>query len=198
MVSQHSPIDQISQFIGRLPGLGPRSAKRITLALLQRREQLIEPFVLLLQKLQREVVTCTTCGNFDSQNPCAICANANRKRQLCVVETVADLWAIEKAQVYFGHYHVLGGMLSALQGVMPEDLPLDALWKRVAAGGYDEVILGLNPSVEGQTTAFYIAERLKQYAVPVSRLTIGVPIGGTLEYLDEGTLTVALQNRQAA
>ena len=198
MSSAQSPIDQISQFIARLPGLGPRSAKRITLALLQKRDQLIDPFVFLLEKLQREVVTCTSCGNFDSQNPCAICANSNRKRQLCVVETVADLWALEKAQVYFGHYHVLGGMLSALQGVMPEDLPLNTLWQRVANGEYDEVILGLNPSVEGQTTAFYIAERLKEYQVQVSRLTIGVPIGGTLEFLDEGTLTVALQNRQAA
>ncbi len=197
-MSAQSPIDQISQFIARLPGLGPRSAKRITLALLQKREQLIDPFVFLLEKLQREVVTCNSCGNFDSQNPCAICANSNRKRQLCVVETVADLWALEKAQTYFGHYHVLGGMLSALQGVMPEDLPLNALWQRVANGEYDEVILALNPSVEGQTTAFYIAERLKEYSVHVSRLTIGVPIGGTLEFLDEGTLTVALQNRQAA
>jgi recombination protein RecR len=190
-------IDALTQALARLPGLGPRSARRAVLHLLQRREAALLPLLRALEQVHERMVHCQVCGNVDTQDPCAICADPRRDaRALCVVEDVADLWALEKSRLFPGRFHVLGGRLSALDGVRPEDLAIAPLVARVAAGGIDEVVLAMNATLEGQTTAHYIAERLEPYPVRLTQLASGVPVGGELDYLDEGTLAQALRARR--
>jgi recombination protein RecR len=195
MASQE--IEALTGALARLPGLGPRSARRAVLWLVKRRESALVQLVEALRGVAASLVECATCGNVDTQNPCAICADPRRDpRQLCVVEDVADLWALDRARLFTGRYHVLGGRLSALDGVRPEDLAIGALIERVAAGGIDEVVLATNATLEGQTTAHYIAERLESYPVRLTQLAHGLPVGGELDYLDEGTLAQALRARR--
>jgi len=190
-------IDALTQALARLPGLGPRSARRAVLHLLKRRETALVPLVRALQGVAERLATCSTCGNVDTADPCAICTDPRRDPSLlCVVEEVADLWALDRARLFPGRYHVLGGRLSALDGVRPEDLAIDALVARVRAGGIDEVVLATNATLEGQTTAHYVAERLETLPVRLSQLAHGLPVGGELDYLDEGTLAQALRARR--
>ena len=190
-------LDRLIQLLAKLPGLGPRSARRAALFLLKRRESLMEPLAAAMAETARRIRPCGVCGNLDTADPCAICRDGKRDAGLvCVVEDVADLWAIERTGAYGGRYHVLGGTLSALEGVGPEDLHIGALLRRCAEGGVREVILAMNATVEGQTTAHYIMDRLDGSAVKLTRLAHGVPVGGELDYLDEGTLSAALAARQ--
>ena len=192
-----SDLDRLVQLLARLPGLGPRSARRAALFLLKRRESLMEPLAAAMAAAAERIRACPICGNLDTADPCAICRDGRRDAGLvCVVGDVGDLWAIERSGAYAGRYHVLGGMLSALAGVGPEDLHIDELAKRAASGEIREVILAMNATVEGQTTAHYIVDRLAGSAVQISRLAHGVPVGGELDYLDEGTLSAALASRQ--
>ncbi len=190
-------IERLVRLLARLPGLGPRSAQKAVLAMLKRPELLMEPLAEALAVCARSVRRCSICRNLDSRDPCALCSDPERNaQQLCVVEEVEDLWAMERAGSYRGLYHVLGGTLSALDDVGPEDLGIAELVSRVRARGVCEVILALGATVEGQTTAHYLAERLKSTGVKITRLAHGVPIGGELNYLDEGTLDAALRARQ--
>ncbi len=190
-------IDALTQALARLPGLGPRSARRAVLHLLQRRDTALAPLLRALESVNANMVHCAICGNVDTVNPCAVCSDPRRDaRALCVVEDVADLWALDKSRLFPGRFHVLGGRLSALDGVRPEDLSIASLITRVAAGGIDEVVLAMNATLEGQTTAHYIAERLESYPVRLTQLAHGVPVGGELDYLDEGTLAQALRARR--
>lgn len=190
-------IDQLIQLLAKLPGLGPRSARRAALHLLKRREALMEPLARVMADTSREVRTCSTCGNLDTADPCAICTDAKRDPSvICVVEDVADLWALERTALFRGRYHVLGGTLSALDGVGPDELNIPKLADRAALDQVSEVILATSATVEGQTTAHYIAERLADCEVAVSGLAHGVPVGGELDYLDDGTLSAALKARR--
>jgi recombination protein RecR len=190
-------IETLTQALARLPGLGPRSARRAVLHLLKKRETALTPLLRALETVNERLSTCSTCGNVDTSDPCAICADPRRdQRSLCVVEEVADLWALERSRLFPGRFHVLGGRLSALEGVRPEDLSVDRLVARIAAGGIDEVVLATNATLEGQTTAHYIAERLEGFPVRLTRLAHGLPVGGELDYLDEGTLAQALRARR--
>lgn len=194
----HSPeIDRLIQYLGRLPGLGPRSARRAALHLLKRRDSLLAPLADALADAAGAVRTCSQCGNLDTRDPCWVCADPGRDASvLCVVEEVGDLWALERTGSFKGRYHVLGGTLSALEGVGPEDLNIAGLLNRARRPEVTEVILGLNATVEGQTTAHYVTDRLAECDVTVSRLAHGVPVGGELGYLDDGTLTAALKARR--
>jgi recombination protein RecR len=200
MASQE--IETLTAALSRLPGLGPRSARRAVLWLIKRRETALVQLVDALGAVREALVECQTCGNVDTTNPCAICADPRRDaRSLCVVEEVADLWALDRARLFTGKYHVLGGRLSALDGVRPEDLAIDGLLARVGADreqgeGIDEVVLAMNATLEGQTTAHYIAERLEAFPVRVTQLAHGLPVGGELDYLDEGTLAQAIRARR--
>ena len=195
MASQE--IEALAGALARLPGLGPRSARRAVLWLVKRRETALVQLLETLSAVRDTLVECRVCGNVDTRDPCGICADPRRDaRQLCVVEDVADLWALDRARLFTGRYHVLGGRLSALDGVRPEDLNIGGLLERVAAGGIDEVVLATNATLEGQTTAHYVAERLEDYPVRVTQLAHGVPVGGELDYLDEGTLAQALRARR--
>ena len=195
MASQE--IEKLASALARLPGLGPRSARRAVLWLVKRRESALPVLLEALDTLREGLSECPICGNVDTQNPCGICADPRRDaRLLCVVEDVADLWALDRARLFTGHYHVLGGRLSALDGVRPEDLSIGALLGRVQAGGIDEVVLAMNATLEGQTTAHYIAERLEGMPVRITQLAHGLPVGGELDYLDEGTLAQALRARR--
>jgi recombination protein RecR len=190
-----SELDTLIQLLARLPGLGPRSARRAALHLLKRRESLLEPLAAAMARAAEAICPCPVCGNLDTTLPCAICRDPARDGQtICVVEDLADLWAIERSGGFRGRYHVLGGTLSALDGVGPEDLTIDRLVARVEPG--QELILALNATVEGQTTAHYLADRLAESGVRLSRLAQGVPIGGELDYLDDGTLRAALTARR--
>lgn len=194
-----SPLDQLTQLLGKLPGLGPRSARRVVLFLLKRREALMYPLMDAMRDVSSSVQACPICGNWDVTEPCSICRDATRDAAtICVVEDVADLWALERSRAFRGRYHVLGGTLSALEGVRPADLKIDALLARVHDTMVSEVILALSATVEGQTTAHYVAERLHGAGVSLSRLAHGLPVGGELDYLDDGTLTAALQARRKA
>jgi recombination protein RecR len=191
-------IDQLIRSLARLPGLGPRSARRAALFLLKRRESALEPLAAALAEAAAAIRTCTTCGNLDVRDPCRVCADPRRDSSLlCVVEDVADLWALERTTAFRGRYQVLGGTLSALDGVGPDDLNIPALVARAGNGQVREVILATNATVEGQTTAHYIADRLAGTGVAVSGLALGVPMGGELDYLDDGTLAAALHSRRA-
>jgi recombination protein RecR len=191
-------IERLIQLLGRLPGLGPRSARRVALHLLKKRETLMQPLGTALADAARAIRACSACGNLDTIDPCSICADTSRDHGLiCVVEDVGDLWAMERGKIFRGRYHVLGGSLSALDGIGPDELNIAGLVKRVAAGGIREVILATNATVDGQTTAHYLAERLGALDVPLTRLAHGVPVGGELDWLDDGTLATALKARRA-
>ena len=190
-------VDKVTRMLARLPGLGPRSARRVVQHLLARRESLLLPLVEDLRHLAHSLVVCSVCGNWDESSPCNLCLDAKRDRSLlCVVEQIADLWALERSACYRGQYHVLGGVLSALNGVGPDDLRLAKLEQRVKEFEIREVILATNLTLEGQTTAHYIAARLARLGVKASRLARGVPVGGELDYMDEGTLSTAIEARQ--
>ncbi len=192
-------IERLIQLLARLPGLGPRSARRAALALLERREQLLVPLAAALQQTAERVVSCGRCGNLDSQDPCSLCVDPVRDDSLiCVVEEVADLWALERSGAFKGRYHVLGGTLSALDGRGPEELRVASLVERASDTKVVEVIFALGATVDGQTTAHYLAERLAGCNVRLSRLAHGVPVGGQLDYLDDGTLTAAMRARSPA
>ena len=192
-------IERLIQLLARLPGLGPRSARRAALHLMKRRESLMQPLAESLSQAAERLQVCATCGNLDSSDPCALCRDPARDRTLvCVVEEVGDLWAIERSGAFKGLYHVLGGTLSALDGRGPEDLRLGVLEARASKPEVGEVILALSATVDGQTTAHYIAELLADSGVTVTRLAHGVPVGGELDYLDDGTLTAALNARRPA
>ena len=195
MASQQ--IEALSQALARLPGLGPRSARRAVLHLMKRKESALEPLLAALQDVAARLSTCSVCGNLDTSDPCSICKDTRRDdRLLCVVEEVADLWALDRSRLFPGRYHVLGGRLSALEGVRPEDLGIDTLVARIAKGGIDEVVLAMNATLEGQTTAHYLAERLEKFPIRLTQLAHGLPVGGELDYLDEGTLAQALRARR--
>ncbi|USI74577.1 recombination mediator RecR [Sphingomonas morindae] len=192
-----SEIEALTQALARLPGLGPRSARRAVLHLLKRRESALTPLLRALETVNARLRECSQCGNVDTADPCAICTDPRRDtRALCVVEEVADLWALERTRLFPGRFHVLGGRLSALDGVRPEDLTIDRLVARVQGGGIDEIVLATNATLEGQTTAHYIAERLDGLPLRLTRLAHGLPVGGELDYLDEGTLAQALRARR--
>ena len=195
MASQE--IETLTAALAKLPGLGPRSARRAVLWLIKRREGALVQLLEALGAVREGLVECQTCGNVDTSDPCGICADPRRdQRSLCVVEDVADLWALDRSRLFAGRYHVLGGRLSALDGVRPEDLSIGALVERVSHGGIDEVVLAMNATLEGQTTAHYIAERLESYPIRLTQLAHGLPVGGELDYLDEGTLAQALRARR--
>lgn len=190
-------IERLIQLLSRLPGLGPRSARRAALHLLKKRESLMLPLGAALTEAAASVKRCSTCGNLDSVDPCSICADPRRDPSLiCVVEEVDDLWALERSAAYRGRYHVLGGTLSALDGIGPEQLDVAGLVTRAASPEVKEVILATGATVEGQTTAHYITDRLAGLDVAVTGLAHGVPVGGELDYLDDGTLTAALKARR--
>ena len=190
-------IERLIQLLAKLPGLGPRSARRAALHLIKNRERLLEPLSSAIAEARDKVTVCGECGNVDTVDPCTLCTDPRRDRTLmCVVEEVGDLWALERAGAWNGLYHVLGGTLSAIEGIRPEDLAIARLIERAGQNHTREVVLALNATVEGQTTAHYVTERLKNLGVPASRLAHGVPVGGELDYLDEGTLTQAIRARR--
>ena len=191
-----SELDTLIGLLAKLPGLGPRSARRAALHLIKRRESIMEPLAAALKDAATAIRPCLTCGNLDTSEPCAICRDPRRDAStICVVEDLSDLWALERTAAFRGRYHVLGGTLSALDGVGPEDLNIGKLIARLGPGM--ELILALNATVDGQTTAHYIADRAAVTGATVSRIAQGVPIGGELDYLDDGTLTAALKARRA-
>ena len=195
--SDGGALDRLIQILARLPGLGPRSARRVALQLLKKRETALLPLAAALEEAARTIHSCRVCGNFCEDEICPICADPKRDAtQICVVEGVEDLWALERAGAFKGRYHVLGGTLSALDGIGPDQLGIAGLLGRVRDGSVKEVILALGATVDGQTTAHYIADRLSGLAVTVTRLGHGVPVGGELDYLDEGTLTAAFKARR--
>ena len=195
MASQE--IETLSQALARLPGLGPRSARRAVLYLMKKRETALQPLLVSLQNVADKLSTCSVCGNVDTSDPCSICRDTKRdEKMLCVVEEVSDLWALDRSRLFPGRYHVLGGRLSALEGVGPDDLTIDRLVRRVSEGGIDEVVLAMNATLEGQTTAHYLAERFEGFPIQLSQLAHGLPVGGELDYLDEGTLAQALRARR--
>lgn len=190
-------LTHVISLISRLPGLGPRSGRRLVLYLLKKRQEILKPLLFALHEMDEKVKTCTQCFSIDTQSPCSLCSDERRDAtSLCVVADVADVWALERAQTYKGLYHVLGGLLSAIDGVMPHQLTLEPLIRRVKDGGINEVVLALNATVEGQTTLHYIADLLAPYNVKISTLAHGVPVGGELDYLDDGTLHTAFKARR--
>jgi recombination protein RecR len=195
MASQE--IEALSAALARLPGLGPRSARRAVLWLVKHRDSALPALLEALAGVSETLVECATCGNVDTSDPCGICADPRRDaRALCVVEDVSDVWALDRSRLFPGRYHVLGGRLSALDGVGPENLNIASLLARVQGGGVDEVVLAMNATLEGQTTAHYLAERLEAFPLRVTQLAHGLPVGGELDYLDEGTLAQALRARR--
>jgi len=192
-------IERLISLLSKLPGLGPRSARRAALALLKRRDQLLNPLADALAEAAARVKTCSVCGSLDTVDPCAVCSDANRDPTLiCVVEEVGALWAMERASAFRGRYHVLGGLLSALDGVGPDALRVNGLVSRASESGVREVILALPATVDGQTTAHYLADRLAQADVSVTMLARGVPVGGELDWLDDGTIAQAMRARRPA
>ena len=190
-------IERLIGLLAKLPGLGPRSARRAVLHLVKRRESLAQPLAKAMAETLDNVKTCSRCGNLDSQDPCALCRNPKRDGSvICVVEDVADLWALERSAAFRGHYHVLGGILSALDGIGPEDLNIPGLLARVNEDGVKEVILATSATVDGQTTAHFLADKLAGTKAEVTELAHGVPVGGELDYLDDGTLSAALRDRR--
>lgn len=190
-------IERLISLLAKLPGLGPRSARRAALDLIRKRDAVMRPLAEAMAHAAERIKTCGTCGNIDVNDPCSICAAPGRdKTSICVVQDVGDLWAMERAGAYRGQYHVLGGTLSAIDGVRPEDLRISGLISRAETGNISEVILAMNATVDGQTTAHYITDHLEKSGVTISRLAHGVPVGGELDYLDDGTITAALKSRR--
>ena len=192
-----SSLEDLVKLFSKFPGLGPRSAKRVVFSLLKNRNQLIPNLLELLNRLKLELVDCDLCGNIDVLNPCNICSNVKRmKTKICVVEEVSDLWAIEKSQSHNGIYHVLGGVLSAIDGIGPDELNLKTLFEKVKVLDIDEIILATNPTSEGQLTAQYIADQFDKTNVLVTRLAQGLPMGSELDYIDDGTLLTSFKSRR--
>lgn len=190
-------IENLVKVLGKIPGFGKRSAKRAVLQLVLKKEGVLLPLIDSLKIVSEKVGLCKQCGNIDSSNPCYVCIDDRRNfEQICVVETVSDLWAIERSEIFKGKYHVLGGTLSAINGLGPEELNIDKLVAKVKNEHVSEVILATNATVEGQTTAHYVAQRLEKLDVKISQLAHGIPIGGELDYLDDGTLLAALKARR--
>ncbi len=197
-MQQESDIEKLVYLISKLPGLGKRSARRAVLHLIKNKDALMSPLASMMQKAMDSIKICEQCGNIDSNNPCHICTDGRRMQdQICVVEEVSDLWAIERSNIFRGTYHVLGGTLSAIDGRGPEDLNIEKLVQKSSNENVREIILATNATVEGQTTAHYIMERLKDIDISISQIAHGIPIGGELDYLDDGTLGAALKARKA-
>lgn len=192
----HSDIEELIRLFGKLPGLGPRSARRVVLQLIRKRDTLLAPLAQTMERALHSIKTCARCGNLDTCDPCAICADPRRDAAtVCVVEELADLWAIERCNLYKGQYHVLGGTLSAMEDRGPSQLNIEPLIARVTSGEVQEVILATNATLEGQTTAHYLTTRMEGTGAKISRLAQGIPMGGELDYLDDGTLGAALKAR---
>ncbi len=197
-MNQESEINKLIYLFSKLPGLGQRSARRIVLHLLQDPDVRLKGLIDILQTTSEKIKTCNICGNLDNHSPCHICMDNRRMKDvIVVVETVADLWAMERSGVYNGHYHILGGALSAARGITPDSLRLPTLLKRCMDDDVQEIIIATNSTTDGQTTAFFITEYFKDYKFHISRLASGIPVGGELDYLDEGTLSAAFSLRQA-
>lgn len=192
----HQDIEDLIRLFSRLPGLGPRSARRAVLHLMRHREKAMKPLTEALTRAEQNITVCSSCGNLDAVNPCGICTDTRRDPStICVVEEVADLWAIDRCNLFRGQYHVLGGTLSAIDGRGPDQLNIEPLIRRAAAEEVKEIILATNATLEGQTTAHYLTTRLELCNVSISRLAQGIPVGGELDYLDDGTLGAALKAR---
>lgn len=190
-------IEKLIKIVAKLPSLGTRSARRIVLQLIKKKESLFLPLIESMQEVADSIKICEVCGNFDTTSPCSVCSSNSRDAtQLCVVQDVADLWAMERVSFFKGKYHVLGGILSALDGVVPEDLNIESLLNRIASEGVKEVILALPATVDGQITSHYLVSRLKEYDVKVTTLAQGIPMGAELDYMDEGTIQLALNSRK--
>ncbi|MBL0941682.1 MAG: recombination protein RecR [Alphaproteobacteria bacterium] len=193
-----SEINELIQYLAKIPGLGPRSGRRAALHLIKHKDRLLKPLADAMLKVDESIRSCVQCGNLDTQDPCLVCQDPRRDNTIiCVVEQVADLWALERTGCFHGRYHILGGTLSAIDGIGPEDLKIQGLIERVHRIQVQEIILALNATVEGQTTAHYIMERLKLAEVKITALAHGVPVGGELDYLDDGTLSTALASRRS-
>ncbi len=191
-------IERLINYLSKLPGLGPRSARRATLHLLKRRKSIMEPLMLAMQTAANNIQPCTVCGNIDSIDPCKICSDSQRDHSIiCVVEDVSDLWALERTRSFKGCYHVLGGLLSALDGIGPDDLNIQTLVTRATNSKSKEIILAMSATVDGQTTAHFVVDCLNPYDIEITRLAHGVPVGGELDYLDDGTLSAALKSRSS-
>ena len=198
IIIRMNDLEKLITYIAKLPGVGKRSARRIALHLLKNKDSLMLPLSSSLKLTAENIKTCSSCGNYDVNDPCNICTNVKRdKTILCVVENVSDLWAIEKGGMYHGQYHILGGVLSAIDGVTPQDLKISNISKRIKTDGIKEVIIATNATLEGQTTAHYIAHNIDSDDVKVTRLAHGIPLGGELDYMDEGTISTAFQARKA-
>ena len=194
---QGKEIEKLTKIIAKLPALGTRSARRIVLQLLKKKETALLPLITALQEVADNVKKCPICGNFDTQEPCSVCQDTTRdKETVCVVQDVADLWAMERVGLYRGQYHVLGGILSALDGVTPDDLNVEGLFARLPSGVIKEVILALPATIDGQITAHYLLSRLKEFRVKVTTLAQGIPLGAELDYMDDGTIQLALSARK--
>lgn len=194
---QGKEIEKLTKIIAKLPALGTRSARRIVLQLLKKKETALLPLITALQEVADNVKKCPICGNFDTQEPCSVCQDTTRdKETVCVVQDVADLWAMERVGLYRGQYHVLGGILSALDGVTPDDLNIEGLFTRLPSGVIKEVILALPATIDGQITAHYLLSRLKEFPVKVTTLAQGIPLGAELDYMDDGTIQLALSARK--
>ena len=194
---QSSEIDKLTKIIAKLPALGTRSARRIVLHLLKKKETTLLPLIAALQDVADNIKKCPICGNFDTQDICSICSDLSRDAEtVCVVQDVADLWAMERVGLYKGQYHVLGGILSALDGVTPEDLHIEGLFQRIQNGNIKEVILALPATIDGQITTHYLLNRLKEQSVKVTTLAQGIPMGAELDYMDDGTIQLALAARK--
>jgi len=195
MNSQH--IEQLIKVIAKLPSLGTRSARRIVLHLLKKRETLIPQLIQALEDVQNHIKVCQICGNYDTEDPCSICSSVSREQgTLCVVQDISDLWALERGGLYKGKYHILGGVLSAIDGVTPDDLNIDKLLERIVKEDISEIILALPATVDGQITMHYISSLLKDKNIQVSTLAQGIPVGGELDYMDDGTIKLALDMRK--
>jgi len=200
IILERSPdkIESLIALIAKLPGLGPRSARRVVLRMIKKQDTIMKPLANMIQEVSNSAKECLNCGNISEQETCKICISERRSTgEICVVEDVADLWAMERTKIFKGKYHVLGGTLSALDAVGPEELGIPKLIKRVVSEDISEVILALNSTMDGQTTAHYIADQLGNYAITISSLAQGVPIGGELDYLDDGTISAALIARKS-
>ncbi len=190
-------IEVLIKQIAKLPSLGSRSARRIVLHLLNKRETAFEPLIAALNNVAQNIKTCEICGNFDTVSPCPICSSSNRDNSIiCVVRDVADLWAMERVSLFKGKYHVLGGVLSAMEGIVPEDLNIDSLEKRVASGEVKELLLALPATIDGQITSHYLFSKFKTYDLKITTLAQGIPMGAELDYMDEGTIQLALNSRK--
>jgi recombination protein RecR len=196
MLQESSDLENLIKLFAKLPSFGPRSAKRAVLHLLNNKSSAMQPLIASMQKVERNITNCSICGNLDSAKICSICTNKSRDDNIiCVVEDVADLWALEKGGIFKGKYHILGGVLCAINGKGPEDLNISSLMERIQKHKPQEIILATNSTMEGQTTAYYLLELLKEFDIKVSKLTSGIPIGSELDYLDDGTLEIAFKTR---